>query len=208
MNVYADVIVNIASLDKSFQYRVPDDLIEQVEIGTAVRIPFGNGGRMREGYVIGLSREPKVEPERIKAIGEIETKKVSIESRLIRLAAWMRQTYGSTMQTALTAVLPVRRRTKARSQVQDLQEEVEAAKEPALSAEQTRALEAIEEEWAGEDRPVLLQGVTGSGKTLVYMELAERVLSQGRQVIILIPEIALSWQTVRRFRRRFGTRVS
>ena len=208
MSVYADIIVNIASLDKSFQYLVPDELAEQVEIGTAVKIPFGNGGRMREGYVIGLSREPKIEPERIKAISEIQTKKVSIESRLIRLAAWMRRTYGSTMQAALTAVLPVRRRTKARTKAQDLQEETEEAYEPALSEEQTRALETIEREWEGEDRPVLLQGVTGSGKTLIYMELAERVLSQRRQVIILIPEIALSWQTVRRFRRRFGGQVS
>lgn len=208
MSLYADIIVNIASLDKAFQYLVPEDLKEQVEIGTAVRIPFGNGGRMREGYVIGLSHEPKVEPERIKEISEIQTKKVSVESRLIRLAAWMRRTYGSTMQAALSAVLPVRRRTKARSHVQDLQEEIAAAEEPALSAEQEQALEAIEQEWAGEDRPVLLQGVTGSGKTLIYMELAERVLAQGRQVIILIPEIALSWQTVRRFRRRFGSIVS
>ena len=208
MSIYADIIVNIASLDKSFQYLVPADLEEQTEIGTAVKIPFGNGGRTREGYVIGFSREPKVEPERIKEISEILTKKVSIESRLIRLAAWLRRTYGSTMQTALSAVLPVRKRIRARSTVQDLQEELSGEPEPALSEEQRAALESIEKEWDGEDRPVLLQGVTGSGKTQIYMELAEEVLAEGRQAIILIPEIALSWQTVRRFRRRFGSQVS
>lgn len=53
-------------------------------------------------------------------------------------------------------------------------------------------------------RPCLIQGITGSGKTLVYMELIEKVLLEGRQVIILIPEIALTWQTVQRFYRRFG----
>ena len=220
MSVYADVIVNIASLDKSFQYRVPQDLTGEVEIGTAVRIPFGNGGRVREGYVIGLSHEPKVEPERIKDISGIAAGKVSVEGRLIRLAAWMRRTYGSTMQTALSAVLPVRRRVRARKRAQDpsgdnpTEEGLlynrggEGFAEPDLSEEQSRALEAIRAEWEDEDRPVLLQGVTGSGKTQIYMELTEQMLAEGKQAIILIPEIALSWQTVRRFRSRFGSRVS
>ena len=235
MDTYADVIVNIASLDKSFQYRVPQDLAGEIEAGTAVRIPFGNGGRMREGYVIGLSHEPKVEQERIKEISELAAGKVSVESRLIRLAAWMRRTYGSTMQTALSAVLPVRRRVRARKRNQSPLEEDLPGKdlpdgilsgnntadeyslnnsdgkgfaETDLSAEQKKALETIRDEWEGEDRPVLLQGVTGSGKTQIYMELTEQMLAEGKQAIILIPEIALSWQTVRRFRRRFGSLVS
>ena len=208
MSVYADIIVNIASLDKSFQYLVPPEMEPLVEIGSAVRIPFGNGGRMREGYVIGLSEAPKVEPDRIKPVGELLTKKVRVETRLIRLAAWMRYTYGSTMQAALAAVLPVREKKQARSQVQDLLEEVPAETEAALSEEQRAALASIEAEWENEGRPVLLQGVTGSGKTRIYLELTERVLQEGRQVIVLIPEIALSWQTVRRFRRRFGDRVT
>ena len=54
----------------------------------------------------------------------------------------------------------------------------------------------------------LLYGITGSGKTEVYMELIEHVLSQGKQAIVLIPEISLTYQTVMRFYRRFGNRVS
>ena len=56
--------------------------------------------------------------------------------------------------------------------------------------------------------PALLFGVTGSGKTLVYMELIEEVLRSGKQAIVLIPEIALTYQTVLRFVRRFGECVS
>ena len=133
------------------------------------------------------------------------------------------------MQTALTAVLPVRSRVRARKKGPEadagpdgqtgLPESGETdRRDPAggwqtdsgytLSEDQYRALTQIENEWEERDRPVLLQGVTGSGKTLIYMELAEKVLAQGRQVIILIPEIALSWQNVRRFRSRFGSRVS
>ncbi|MEE3419988.1 MAG: primosomal protein N' [Lachnospiraceae bacterium] len=79
-----------------------------------------------------------------------------------------------------------------------------------LSEEQERAVETIRGEWSGTGggRPVLLEGVTGSGKTLVYMELIADALARGQQAIVLIPEIALTYQTVLRFVARFGDRVS
>ena len=73
----------------------------------------------------------------------------------------------------------------------------------------------VEEITARMDRPVdqpkkpcLIHGITGSGKTEVYMELIAHVLAQGRQAIVLIPEIALTYQTVMRFYRRFGDQVA
>ena len=61
---------------------------------------------------------------------------------------------------------------------------------------------------SGDLRTSLIHGVTGSGKTEVYMELADKMLKSGRQSIILIPEIALTYQTIMRFYKRFGDRVS
>ena len=61
---------------------------------------------------------------------------------------------------------------------------------------------------AGDLRPSLIHGVTGSGKTEVYMELIAAVLEQGKEAVVLIPEIALTFQTVLRFYRRFGDQVS
>ena len=78
-----------------------------------------------------------------------------------------------------------------------------------LTAEQESAVQCILEEWkSAQPRPVLLEGVTGSGKTQVYMKLIEETLNRGEQAIVLIPEIALTYQTVRRFYARFGEKVS
>ncbi len=277
---YADVVVDISheKLDRSFQYRIPPGLTGEIRLGSRVWIPFGNGNRQTQGYVIGLGTSPKYEPSRLKEIQGLVEGGVTVETRLIALAAWMRETYGSTMIQALKTVLPVKEKRKTRSphrillcaereQAEKLREEFQkkhylarvrlldrlleepsldcrevsgdlkipastlkdlirlgiirqeeqTAEEPGemellppqpLTGAQQEVFEAILREWQGQDRPALLWGVTGSGKTLIYMELIGKVLEQGRQAIVLIPEIALTWQTVRRFYQRFGGKVA
>ncbi len=78
-----------------------------------------------------------------------------------------------------------------------------------LNAAQQSVVDAIEGDIAsGIRNTYLIKGVTGSGKTEVYMELIEHCIQSGRQAIVLIPEIALTYQTVMRFFARFGNRVS
>ncbi len=75
--------------------------------------------------------------------------------------------------------------------------------------EQSRVIESFRKDYAeGIRRTYLIHGVTGSGKTEVYMEMIRQVVDEGKQAIVLIPEIALTYQTVMRFYRRFGDRVS
>jgi len=77
---------------------------------------------------------------------------------------------------------------------------------PSLSDEQQKAVEAIGES-LGRFQPFLLDGVTGSGKTEVYLALIEQVIAQGKQALLLVPEIGLAPQTVRRLRDRLGVAV-
>ena len=82
-------------------------------------------------------------------------------------------------------------------------------KPPVLNKDQQRIAANICEKYDNGDRkPCLIHGITGSGKTEVYMELISHVIRAGKQVILLIPEISLTWQTVMRFYLRFGDRVS
>ena len=77
------------------------------------------------------------------------------------------------------------------------------------TSDQQRVCEQIFAAMDSEDfAPILLRGVTGSGKTLIYMQAVDRVLQAGGSAIVLVPEIAIAWQMVRRFRARFGTQVA
>ena len=267
---YADIIVDISheKLDKSFQYLVPEKLKEEIQVGMVVSIPFGRGNHVRKGYVVGISGEPKVKGIQLKSVAGIENDQETTESRLIALAGWMKENYGSTMIQALKTVLPIQKKMKAQEKrwmtrfkarirllealLQNENGKIEtawASKElgttasvlryfeeqgiasvesdevyrnavadaeniphvaPAvLSISQQMAVNQILSEWEHPDpRPVLLHGVTGSGKTEVYIEMIRRVVCEGKQAIVLIPEIALTYQTVMRFYRCFGNRVS
>ena len=283
--IYADIIIDISSdkLDRSFQYCVPAHLEQEIKLGMVVSIPFGNSNQLRKGYVTGLSQEAKVDPSRLKEIAGCCSAEETTESRLIALAAWMKENYGSTMIQALKTVLPIKEKIRAKekrylslsiseekaaeilaqlektrfkartrllrellqkkrldyttasrelgvaaSGVKKLEEQgilhieydevqrnslntedIQKEEPLPLTAEQESAVQCILEEWkSAQPRPVLLEGVTGSGKTQVYMKLIEETLNRGEQAIVLIPEIALTYQTVRRFYARFGEKVS
>ncbi len=285
--MYADIVVDISSgqLDKTYQYRIPEKLEAQAVIGAPVRIPFGN--RARNGYIVGLSEEPKIDESRIKPLIAIEERGKVIESNMIALAYFIREHFGGTMNAALHTVIPVKKEvrqvekkklvlaadravagdalaeavrkkhvakerllrellaekelaweivteklgisastikalvtaglirveatTNYRNPMEGMlqKDAVERRETPTLTKEQQKIVTEITADYtAGLRRTYLVRGVTGSGKTEVYLSIIEAVVRQGKQVIMLIPEIALTYQTVLRFYHRFGERVS
>ncbi len=113
MAKYANVIVDISheKLDKTFQYLIPEEIVDEVRVGVLVDIPFG--ARSITGYVVELTDEAEFDVSRLKPIIGVKKGSVPIESQLIALAAWMRKNYGGTMNQALKTVIPVKQKTKA-----------------------------------------------------------------------------------------------
>lgn len=282
--MYADIIVDISheQLDRTFQYAVPEEMEQDIDVGVLVNVPFGRGNRTITGYVIELSNEPKLDIDKIKYIDSIVPDKVKAVSRMIKLAAWLKHNYGSTMNQALKTVIPVKEKVKqkekksvrlvidrheARSYIELfvkknakarlrllqalMQEQVidcaivkeklnitmqtvntlvklgiadieveniyrnpikntdDSEKRLTLNPEQKHVVDTFIKDYDNGNRHTyLIHGVTGSGKTLCYLDMIEHVVSHKKQVIMLIPEIALTFQTVQRFYRRFGDRVS
>lgn len=282
--MYADIIIDITheKLDKVFQYRIPSELEGILEVGTEVIVPFGRGNKETGGYVIGFSETADYDEDKIKFILRRAEDKRAIESKLVALAAWMKESYGGTMIQALRTVLPIKKQEKikkkrtvrlllseeegrerldiflhknqkARARVlaglldqpcQDYElltkklhvtlavlrameeqgilliESQDALRNPLcyrrteeketiLTKEQEQAVSVFTQDYEnGYRNTYLVYGVTGSGKTEVYMQMIRHVVESGKQAIVLIPEIALTYQTVLRFYNRFGNRVS
>lgn len=282
--IYADVIIDIAveKLDRTFQYRIPEKLIGQIEPGSIVSVPFGKGNRVIRGYVMDTVENPVFDPGKMKEILAIVKDSSLVEEDLIRLAGWMKKNYGSTMAAALKTVFPIKKQMKAKekryivrilpkeeaeeklafyerkhqvaryrllsalmeteeipcefvtgklnvpmSVVNALSEQgilrvrtdkiyrnpVEMKREDTalriLRPDQQKIVDAVCDDYRrGIRKTYLIHGVTGSGKTEVYMEIIDSIVRQGKQAIVLIPEIALTYQTVMRFYKRFGERVS
>ncbi len=282
---YADIIVNISheKVDRAFQYRIPESLIEVVETGTCVQVPFGASNKLIKGYVVHIGEKCNYDRSKIKDIQSVLTGDVGVEDIQIRLAAWIKKHYGGTMIQALKTVLPAKqtvkqiehkkvvlsatreeaiaflgeclrkKRMSARVRLMEelLKEEelpyelvtgklmvsgavvkgleksgivcieriseyrnpvkktLDTPRIETLSQEQDEIVQAVMQDYdAGIRQTYLIHGITGSGKTQVYIRLIEEVIARGQQAIVLIPEIALTYQTLMRFYKHFGNRVS
>ena len=121
MEKYAQVIIDVSNrgLDRPFSYRIPAPLQQSVRPGTIVMVPFGAGNTLRKGYVVGFSDRTEVAADKIKEIAQLvePSRGYSMEDNsdfYLRLAAWMKNRYGSTMATAMRTVLASRKPGKAR----------------------------------------------------------------------------------------------
>ena len=209
---YADIIIDISqsNVDKPFVYKIPDELQGKVRLGCVVKVPFGRGNSNRTGYVVGFRETPDFDPSKIKEIISVSERGLDVESRLIELAGWMKSFYGGTMINALKTVMPVKekvRETKQRIETADFIPQFQPIEN--LEEDQKSVINRfIGDISSGMNKTYLLHGITGSGKTEVYIRMAEEVISRGRDVIVLVPEIALTYQTVARFSSYFQDSIA
>ncbi len=183
-----------------------DYMADDVEpcIGARVWVPFRN--QIKLGIVVGMQTHPSA-PRALKSISSVVDAVPLMTSDMLMLAFWVRDYYQSPLSEVLTLFLPKRHRLA--KDVPALKEQKEKAvllPPLVLNAEQSDALEKIRAR-LNHYHCFLLYGVTGSGKTEVYLQLIADVLAQGKQVLVLVPEIGLTPQLIARFSQRFSARM-
>jgi primosomal protein N' (replication factor Y) len=181
----------IRSGTQSFTYSSDTPL----KIGTIVQIEVGK--KVVNGVVLQQTSKPSYETKPIKSIIEKEP----LPPPLIQTVLWMSNYYGTPLATVLQTALPRGLTVKRRpQQPTPATASVRKRTNIVFTNEQSKAIEEIDKMSAG---TALLHGVTGSGKTVVYIELAKKAIAQGKSVIILVPEIALTSQLVADFSHHF-----
>jgi primosomal protein N' (replication factor Y) (superfamily II helicase) len=198
---------------RTFTYSVPAGLA--VEPGHLVRVALGP--RISAGVVIGV--DVPAPPGTLRDISALADAAPVLRPYQIELARWMAQRYRCAIADAVRAMVPpglvrrarvpVRTRKRARRIPSELGfVEDDAVRDAEATVAQDAALAAVARSVEGEGGAYLLHGVTGSGKTEVYLRAAATALERGRGVIVLVPEIMLTTQVVARFVARFGERVA
>ena len=198
-----------------FDYRLPEELRGGVHVGSMLVVPFS--GRKLLGVVVGLADSSEVADEKLLSpLRALDEGPPALTAELVALAEWIAAEYCSTIARALALVLPPQaarrlsgRKRRAVARPTHLPVGIRTAHAPALTPDQQAALAPVTA--ALRDRRaerLLLHGVTGSGKTEVYLRAAATALEQGRGAIVLVPEIALTPQIVSRFVERFGDTVA
>jgi primosomal protein N' (replication factor Y) len=198
---YASVypLVTARAVARPFTYEVPED----AEKGAVVEVKFGNARRRGVVTEVDVARPEGVKTSAVERVAE------TLPAALVDLALWLADYYGSTPARALALVAPYNaKRRGERSDAAAVGALAAEAPPEHLSETQERALSRIDELLDGGGGNVLLFGATGSGKTEVYIRACEAALARGRGAIVLVPEIALTPQTLGRFRVRFGDRVA
>lgn len=279
----AEVIINRGAkkLNRTFDYNIPKDLEELILVGSKVLVPFGNGEKLAEAFVVGIKGKSAFE---LKNIAKLEE---NLTDKQISLAKWMAKRYFCNISDCIKLMLTPGTRNKNKEKriqdktincvylkkdIEEIEFEIETGKiksekqkrllnfvkdnegttvpeiemftdcargivntlvkngyleiiekkverNPLLgrNCEKTNNLNLTEEQKNAYNRVeeaidkneyerFLLYGVTGSGKTEVYLQLIEKVLKKGKNAIVLVPEISLTPQMLDRFISRFGKR--
>ncbi len=284
---FAGVIINrlALSIDKIFDYRIPDDLKDKISVGSHVFVPFGRGERLVDGFVLYLKNETAFDGE-VKEISSLISPEPLFDAEMLRIADHIKNTCFCSYISAIKTILPpgstaknkinekfirgsvlnlpydeafdvlelLRVRAPKQAQILELliqnefvadsditlltgasysaikalrdkgyikqetieslrmplnYDEIEPTRSPELNKEQLSAVKAITDSIKEKKSDTfLLHGITGSGKTEVFLNCIENTLKLGKSAIVLVPEIALTPQMVTRFVSRFGKKIA
>ena len=199
-------------LRRSFDYQLPAALLADypdLRPGVRLRVPFGS--RELTAVLLEVDTRSDIELNKLKPVSAILDAEPLIPAHLLQLWLWAARYYqhpvGDALHTIMPAGLPGTAVAKTRRRATDKKPANPASQQPAeaertLNSEQASACTLINNAH-GRYQCFLLDGVTGSGKTEVYLQAIAHTRAQGKQALVLVPEISLTPQTLSRFRERF-----
>lgn len=271
--VYIEVLVEVKSkmIDKTFTYRVPENLKKDIKVGIRVLVPFGN--RKVEGFVLGISSKNEFDYD-VKDIIDIVDMDIVLTNEMLKLGRLIERKTLSPLINVYQAMLPSALKAKIgfkinkkyekyvvlndsvenidltsskqkeivnliKEKIKVTKKEIDKISLSALTTLEKKGfvkiiseevyrlnneineksekvkLSSKQEEIVNEVannikhfQPYLLHGVTGSGKTEVYMSIIDSVVLKNKEAIVLVPEISLTPQMVKKFQNRFGSKVA
>ncbi len=206
--MYLEIILNLP-INQGFTYSYIPPQDEKPELAPAIgkraEIMFGN--KKTEGFIIGMWEElPKnlgFDPAKIKPIRRVIDKEPLFGDELVEIANWISRYYLCTLGEAVFSMIPSGRRETSAGGF-GFEEEVSGYKKNELSEEQEQCVKEILDQVRELPLYHYIYGPTGTGKTEVFLTLAERMLEEGKGVIYLVPEIGLTGQVVEAVTQRFG----
>ena len=197
------VAVN-APLRKAFTYQGDESL--KLSPGMTVKVPFGLHNREVRGWVLEPNFDPPSQAFETKKIISLDKERPPLSDLHMKWLKWLSDYYVHPLGQIQSLVFPpLQKKTKGKSRKEPIVPEVESTPLPPLTEEQKKAVQTVE---VGKPGTYLLHGVTGSGKTEVYIKLIQEVMDREQGVLVLVPEISLTPQLIRRFAEKFPGQIA
>ncbi len=190
-----------------FEY-LPTENCALLQAGIRLEVPFGKASKI--AFLIATSFESDFPIEKLKPITRIIDDTPLLAEIDLKLLHWVANYYHHPIGEVMSAAFPIALRQGKEAVIKKLPKPFETETKTTqliCNESQQNAIDAVTAS-LGEFKVFLLDGVTGSGKTEVYMQLIQCVLNRGQQVLVLVPEITLTPQLQQRFQARFNTHIA
>ncbi|CAL7961633.1 primosome factor N' [Gammaproteobacteria bacterium] len=201
-------------LRRTFDYLLPKDY-NPTNIMPGVRVLVCFGKQEIIGIVLEIATESKFEPAKLKAVITVLDDEPLLPKSILDLINWVSKYYHHPIGDVVNNALPnLLRETTRKKKIEDGDNKYKSSKESQakpktiqLNEHQKQAIATIKNH-LNEFKTFLLDGVTGSGKTEVYLRVIAEVIAAHKQALVLVPEINLTPQTIARFAERFTTVIA
>ncbi|MEK9181068.1 MAG: primosomal protein N' [Patescibacteria group bacterium] len=195
--------VNMAGgQDRIFSYAVPENLKDDIKPGMVVGVPFGKKEILGVVDSVTDAQKPAFTP---RPISKIVWRLPIVTPQLLALAKFLSEYYVAPLGLLIKSVI-AKHAPRARLDIKNSEQTQKSNQKIVLTPEQKQAADSILAK-KNQTATFLLYGVTGSGKTEVYLDVIEKLIREGKQALILVPEIILTPQTLARFVTRFGEAI-